>query len=358
MLTDPKDCIMYLRSRPLTTASDKSGLPCSILAKAISDYRAQDKHSGTVPEHEALRFYGMNHGMALISSSRAPYEPLPAHELSFANQYYTQSSKAAVRAFYYLVLICTRESRHNKSLTKDSKKICDKFTPPVYNFFANISGGEAQISSAFLSSPPEATIGNYCKAMQWCFYNSKWSGGFGGPAWGAVTDCLVHYVEGSYTAEMMLDTIWTLAHNNGPIFNKGMLYGHYSSDLLRILDIQRSGQIPQAVLHDPDIQYLVPADLKPMMAWLQKYYPESIGDHVDWFTVEALGSVGKYPKEKAKQIELGKVSPAAGEAAKKAAEKQKKLAAEAAEKAAAIAATQYTVQPGLTVTKIIRKKAA
>ena len=48
---------------------------------------------------------------------------------------------------------------------------------------------------------------------------------------------------GTTSMEMLVDTGYTLAHNGGPIFNKGMMYTHYDSHFLTILDLQRAGQM-------------------------------------------------------------------------------------------------------------------
>ena len=76
-----------------------------------------------------------------------------------------------------------------------------------------------------------------------------------------MTDCLVRFVSGEFSAEMMLDTVWTLAHNGGPIFNKGQFYA-CTANALRILDVQRSGQIPEAVLFDHAIEGFADAELQ------------------------------------------------------------------------------------------------
>jgi len=325
-LTDPKDTLAYHSSRVLCIKRDMSEVPCSNVAKALGKYQhthspSDEGHS--TPETQALWFYGMNHGMALISKRFHPLEPLPPHILKFVEAYHDNLVPRAVRAFYYLLLICTREARHNKSLNSDHKKLMDKFGLSVADFFVHISGGESSIHQKFVTNPPTATIGQYVEALRWQFYNSKWNSGYGGPAWGRVTDCLCRFVTGEYSAEMMLDTIWTLAHNNGPIFNKGIFYGHYNMQvLIRILDVQRSGQIPQAILFDQPLWSFVPNELTQWMKTLKEWFPEDIGDYVAWDMVEALGSVQKYPNEKKAQWAKHGLSPLAKEAEKAAYEKK------------------------------------
>ena len=268
---------------------------------SVSKFLDADKNPGTIPEREALWFYAMNHGMALIRSKRAPLEPLDEWEQGFVTAYHENLGPKAVRAFYYLLLICTRESRHNKSIGKDMPTIEKQFGAAVAGFLKSVNGGETGIHKALLESPPATTIGNYVECLRWQFYHSKWNGGYGGKAWGKVTDCLASFVKGEFTAEMMLDTVWTLSHNNGPIFNKSVLYAHYdAANLLRVLDVQRSGQVPEAIVHDKVIHNYSESALTLWMIQLSERFPE-IGAYVDWFKVEALGGLGSYVAEKKEQ---------------------------------------------------------
>jgi hypothetical protein len=352
-LTDPQDTLAYHNSRVLTSHRDMGETPCKNVAKALVAYQINDQKKETAPESEALWFYGLNHGVALIAANRAPLEPLTKWEQSFVELYHAKLADKAVRAFYYLVLICTREARHNKSLSADAAKIGEQFGKPVQNFLSSIKGGEAGIAKAFKETPPDATIGAYVNALRWAFYNSSWSSGYGGAKWGTVTDCLCRFVHGEFSAEMMLDTIWTLQHNGGPIFNKQEFYAVYSKPhLQRLLDIQRSGQIPQAVLTDSNVKVYAEPELQSLMLQLKKQFPDKIGDYVDWEVVEALGSVQKYPQEKAAQFAKWGMSPEAKKAQEMAAAKAK-AAAEAAEKQKAEHTKNwFKVMPNLEVKKV------
>ena len=307
-LTDPQNTLAFHASRALCQHRDMSNVPCAQVAKAMAEYMANDKEKSTVPEAEALWFYGMNHGMALIAEKFAPLEPLPKFEQEFAQLYHQMMVKKAVRAFYYLVWICTREARHNQSFSHDLPEVGKLFGPEVQAFFTKC-GSEEGVSAKFLSNPPTATLGKYCDAVRWMFYHSKWHSSYGGKKWGVVTDCLCRFVSGEFSAEMMLDTNWTLAHNGGPIFNKLQFYSVYGSYLIRILDVQRSGQVPEAVLHDPHITPLSPGFLLTQMQKLSVHYPGKIGGYVDWYKVEALGAKQTYHSDKQKQAALHQMTP-------------------------------------------------
>ena len=177
-----------------------------------------------------------------------------------------------------------------------------------------------------------------------------------------INDCLCRFVNGEFTAEMMLDTIWTLQHNGGCLFNKGFCYTHESSTLARILDVQRSGQIPEAVLTDDQTQPFVQTELKSIMQALKAAFTGKIGEYVDWYKVEALGSVHKYGKDKQKQDAKYGQSPE-----QKALLAKQKADAEAAVKLAEEKAQQkkldheknwFTVMPDVEVKKVKIARAA
>jgi len=122
---------------------------------------------------------------------------------------------------------------------------------------------------------------------------------YGGKPWGHIADTLKKLVLGETSPEMFTDTAWTLAHNNGPMFNKGMLYKQYTQSLYKILDVQRSGQIPQLV-REGGVDGITSV-VKNVYENCAKVFPEEFSGHVDWFKVEALGALHHYPNEKAKQ---------------------------------------------------------
>jgi hypothetical protein len=301
-LSDPQDTLAFHLARPLTVQRDMSHVPCKLVGQKVSEFMLSDTHAGTVPEKEALWFYGMNHGLALIAKEKALYEPLGEAD-AFVDAFYETLGPKAVRAFYYLLLICTRESRHLQNATGPiNAQLKSKFGPATAAFSLKVHNkGSDSAAKLFMNEPPDCDIGSYVKSLQHVFYHGSWGGGFGGENWGKVTDCLVRFVTGEFSGVMMLDNVWTLAHNNGPIFNKGMLYGHYSANLLQLLDVQNSGQIPEAVF-EGDYASLVEPKLFAWMKWLRARYPEAFGSYLDWYKVEALGAKHPYANHKAKQL--------------------------------------------------------
>lgn len=356
-ITDPNDTLAYHQSRVLCQHRDMSSVDLATVVEAMKSFKAADQEPSTSPDSEAVEFYTMNHLLAMIGENRAPLEPLAKFELDLVEHYHTRMNAKAMRAFYYLLVICTREARHNKSLKSSLPVMVHDFGSVTAHWFANIKGSEHDIHEMLKINPPATTIGNFVDCIRWQFYNSSWTPGYGGKAWGAVTDCLCRFVHGEFTAEMMLDTIWTLCHNNGPIFNKGHFYSHYSGDLVRILDIQRSGQMPEAVLSDK-IAKFAPSWLSTMVINANAHFGGKIGSYVDWYVVEALGSVHKYPSDKSLQIEKHGQSPAAAKALEAKKAKDAAAALKAKQEAEALAKKFFSPMPGVQLKKIHRPVAA
>ena len=355
MLTAPTTTLAYHQSRPLTVSRDMRKVPLAQAVARMKEFMAKDPNSSTVPETEALWFYGLNQAMALIKQVHAPLEPLPPARLALVEKYYDRVSEKAVRAFYYMLIICTREARHTHYSPTLGAKLLAQHGQAVRDFIQLIcTTGEAQALNHLLKNPPPVTLGDYVHGLQTTFYQGAFSGGFGGPNWGKVTDCMCSFVDGVFTPEMMLDTVWTLCHNNGPIFNKGHLYGMYTETLTRILDVQRSGQVVEALLFDSPVQMFVDAELQQSAKVIRQEFPDKIGEYVDWFVVEALGALHKYEADKAKQVKQYGVSAAADAAQKKAAAAAATAAKKAQEEAEAEAKLWFVVMPGVKVKKLKR----
>ncbi len=305
-LTAPRDTLAYHMSRPLVTRVDISKAPSSVVATTMRRFKNQDMNPDTSPESSARLFYMLNNAMAEARQRHGLMQPLgPWAE--FAEMYSKKCSDLAERSFYYLLLICTREARHVAKQDGFMSELTKKFGSAVAEYTTNLPDAPDKAQSIFMSKPPQYTLGEHCRALQFIFYEGKFNSGYGGPKWGAIADCTSRFVHGEYSAEMMLDTVWTLAHNGGPIFNKGMFFGSYGEALLRILDAQRGGQIPQAIGHDNTIRWCAGKELQALVAKLYKLVPE-LDKPVDWHVVEALGAKKKYtmsekpPKETAEKV--------------------------------------------------------
>lgn len=339
-----------LGRRPATMKRDISATPMKDVAARMRQWWTAGSASMAKPEAEGIRFYMVNHALGEAIRAVPPEAPLGPW-MEVVETYHEVAAPVAVRAFYYLLTICARENRHCQNPAQIRSALTAINGPVATDWVAGLKGqGSGGVASKVRSEPPACTLGQLAGALRDSFYKGNWSGGYGGKKWGVVADCLVEFVFGRYSADMMLDVVWTLCHNNGPIFNKGMLYHGYTSELVRLLDVQRSGQVPQYVASGAS-GYVTP-ELKQLHARLAAVVGPSFDGYVDWYKVEALGAVGHYEAEKQAQVAAhGMPTGDYVAAAKKAKVKAKAKAAEQ---------TGVQIMPGVFVQKanFKRKKAA
>jgi len=346
------------KSRPFTTAISMSEVPAKTIAGCYTKFRHWLRNTETeelkiAPEKEAIWFYMKNHAMAIVEQSHDLEEPLSEVYVDIVVDYHKHMQVIALRAFFYLLMICIRESRHTH-VGPGLEKLYMEYSK-IKKFHNSIrGGGSGHAVARFLDSPPDDSLGQLSRFLEDVFFKAQYSGGYGGKNWGVVATVLRKFVYGEISAEMMVDTVWTLCHNNGPIFNKGLLYETYSGhELRKILDVQRAGMIPQLV--DSQQSDSVNPEHMIYQQKIREHYSAFAG-YVDWFKVEELGAVGNYPHEKSHQKSLygdPTIDPAYVEKLKKGKEAVQKAKAEAIAKKASI---EFEVMPGITVKKIKRSE--
>lgn len=350
----------HLAKRPATRPIDYSHASLVELAKSCNAYKSNATLQ--VPEDDAISFYLLNHGMALVLQTTSKWEPLGT-KFHFVDLYYNKVSSMAARMFHYLLLICTRESRHVHDTEAAKKKLQEKYGTEfemLWTFTKSLSGSSSAVEK-FLNHPPKVKVGTYVTWLVDVFYKGSFGGGYGGKAWGGIADVLHAFCTGKYSAELMLDTSYTLCHNNGPIFNKGMLFHNYdSSEIIKILDVQRSGQIPKLVdsMQSPYVKDHHKDWLKFMVECIPQDKHDQLVGHVDWWMVEALGAVKSYPNEKkAQEQTYGKPTGDYVEKAKAFKEtKPKKMPSggggDSPEYGIPVGDDEYFVMPGVIVKKV------
>lgn len=237
----------------VTTSVDISQVSTKEVVKVLRGEFGDNPYDGTFvkPEAAALEFYLSNHVIGLLRTKYGDAKAVPPAGAELLERYVENTTAVALRAFSYLLLICSREMRHCKGSDAGMCGIT-LAEAAVYNLLLpSIIGKHGNHVATFVwCGDVKPNIGEYVSVLEKVFRKGKWHGGYGGPKWADVTLCLLNYVKGIYTAEMMVDTVWTLCHNGGPIFNKGMLYYCHTSELMRVLDVQRAGQIPNFVWGD------------------------------------------------------------------------------------------------------------
>lgn len=276
-----KNTLAYHRSAPYFRKFNISQTSVYDLGKHLKGI--SNKMESVNTEFSALEFYTLNHLMHLIEKRFTPYEVLPEWAQSIANDYIIVLRDQSKRLFYYAMLITLNEARHfNDKLAKTNGNKLLKEYPAAFEAI--------KTSDGYLYNPENTnvTIGELYQGISSIFNDYVWGDGistsFGGKKWGQISDCVLAFLKGEITAEMLVDTGFTLAHNGGSMFNKGYLYESPNNIIYPLLDCQRSGQIPELILDPVIYDY----KLQPMASKLKKHcenvktFIGGIGAYCDW----------------------------------------------------------------------------
>ena len=179
-----------------------------------------------MPEAEALWFYGMNHGMALIAAKRAPLEPLSKWEQEFVTTYHVDDGEeGGARVLLSDLDLHPRGAPQPVAVggpAQDRQVVRPGDAGVLHQHQGRRGRDRPRSSSTTRRRRRSASI---ARRSRWMFYHGKWSERLRRQEVGRRhrLSCAASS-SGEFSAEMMLDTIWTLAHNGGPIFNKGQFY--------------------------------------------------------------------------------------------------------------------------------------
>ena len=288
----PKNTLAYFNAAPQTHLHNLSELPTAVFAESSLAYK--QNCVGASPDADAVTFYTLNHCASIVRKLFTANEPLPPWAQTIMQSYTDECMAQGERMLHYILCITTREMRHLKACTAPFwKKVETNYGLKSVEILKHISsdGDENTAMKKYLQTPPDMTIGQYVNTLSYAFHNggsAGWSSSYGGHPWGDVTDAVVSMLHGHTSMEMLVDTGYTLAHNGGPIFNKGMMYAHYTGHFMTILDVQRSGQMLDLML-ESNTFHVQKTDTAVLAANLIKQHrPQDIKGYMDWKLVDEL----------------------------------------------------------------------
>ena len=301
------------------------------------------------PEVDAITFYLGQTLMGYLSQNFDVDQQLPEPVEELVADYYEKLSPLGLRMFYYLLLINSRETRHAKNWKSFASQLAEFGALDFYKTVAGMSDGMDLVKKMGYSAP-SCSVVSYAHHMFFIFDNCTFGGGYGGKPWANIAKTFYAFVKGDTTMEMMVDTGYTLAHNNGPIFNKGMYYsGYEQNELIKILDCQRAGLIPELVA--AHATHFVNSTHLEYLDKIRAVFPTFCGSTVDWQKVEDLGAVGDYEhlikKQKANYVPKPKTGSTTFKATK-----SYTIKSGPAEQ---VSGTTIVITPNLTVKKVNRK---
>lgn len=295
----PKNTLAHYNAAPQTHIHDLSDLPTSVFAAATKEYR---KTCGTTnPNDDATTFYTLNHCVSIVRKAFTLNEPLPEWAQSIMQSYTDVTMAQGERLLHYLLCITTRETRHLKACPAAFwNKVESQWDAASVALLKDISsnGDEFTAVKKYQDTPPVMSIGQYVKTIAYGFYHGTYNGSYGGKPWGDTTAALVAMLTGTTSMEMLVDTGYTLAHNGGPIFDKGMMYDHYNSHLITVLDVQRSGQMLDLMLETQTLGVQKTPVAIAAVNLIKLHKPEEFKGYVDWKLVDEL----RPQKEKNKNV--------------------------------------------------------
>lgn len=235
-----------LGARPSHIRRDVSSASMQSVSKAFKTFLSTIGSEKVTPEEELVRYYLLEHLVSELKQMYHPHQPIEnaSHQLVL-EKYNQVMNEQVARLFYYTLIICIREARHCKNVGAMKTKGKSKWGEDTYSFIGVIPDDAGQAMDMLKNNPPAIALGKCTGALTDLFYDGSWNSQYGGKKWGDIASCLHKFVTGVYSPLLFMDVAYTLCHNNGPIFNKGMLYAGYSSYFTRFLDIQRAGMIPQ-----------------------------------------------------------------------------------------------------------------
>lgn len=304
-----KNTLAYFNAAPHTHQHDLSDLPTAVLATATKDYKLNCTQES--PNDSAVSFYVLNHAAAIVRKKFTVNAPLPEWAQTIMQTYTDVCMAQGERMLHYLLCITTREMRHLKSCTPAFwTKVQNEFGQIGVDVLKNISsnGNEDTAMNKYMVTPPSMTIGEYTKLLAFAYHKaggSGWQGSYGGQPWGLTTDALVSMLHGTTSLEMMVDTGYTLCHNGGPIFDKGMMYSHYDQNLLTALDVQHTGQMLDLMLETNTLHVKKTAEAIKVVELIKVHAPQELKGYVDWKLVDEArsdDSKNKYPSKYAQIV--------------------------------------------------------
>ena len=276
-------------------------VPASVWAKSIMDDLSEDFPGG--PEYWASKYYLTRHELFCLGREAGPHDPLGVLGESLWESL-PDLRGLSRRMVWYMFMICCRESRHVNKKDKKYEDLCMSHPRMAEWNLHHVADTTAKgdLKSMF-KNLPDVSLYEVADWLCDVFYEGKYPGGYGGKAWGRIASCLRGLVLGELSMSMFLDQSFSLAHNNGPIFNKGVFFKKYvggGGPLLEILDTQRAGMLPHLLVSGdvPGVGEDVVQEARSMFSRYDMGEPV-----VDWIKVRDLGCLGNYDSKIKAQVD-------------------------------------------------------
>lgn len=296
---------------------DMSDVPMLAFRDSCIEYMNANTKQVT-PEDDALHFYLVESFLAYLQREYHGDQPLDHMIESMLEKMYRNNARILYRIMVYILLISNREVRYVKNDLSDSwwPQAMKVIGSDMVDYISTLKGSSSSEAYKLFKDhefPEDMTVGSFAQGVSYVFANGSFNGSYGGLMWATVTDSLVRFTFGKLSGSGFMDVAWALAHNTGPIFNKGIIYQKQNNAKLQmILDVQRAGMVPQLIRDGTGSSNITNpgGSLVKIVKAMYHVAQSEFGGYVDWFAVEKLGAIGVYPTEKkAQEAKHGAYNP-------------------------------------------------
>lgn len=249
----PDRSLKIFMESPLLSHQSFDETPTHMVMKHIIDKYKKEKQLNLNIAQEALRFYFMDHCFHLVKNENKTIAQLSPEMSELVNLYLNELSKTSQRIFTYIICASLYEAGRMPAQTDKFWEFIEtqygsKIHDVLYNVKVSGWGNIKEKEILKLNEP----IQTFLSAIMSCFSSGKWWFGAGGKAWSDITRCARDVTEGHHSLQEMTDLAFSLCHDRGCMFDRGIIYSvygnntsHHNVTIYHVLDIQASGQIPQ-----------------------------------------------------------------------------------------------------------------
>ena len=285
--------ISQIKNRPVFLKKDFSQLPLEHVNNISKKYKSKDNIDAWAAE-----FYLSNHIFHLIEGRFGQDAPLPKEYMEIVNRHVSRINELGIKMFLYLVIISAEEACFGEARNSGLWDfVSNSSSPAAAEYLKTLFNKSSGVG--LLSSKNNVLLGDALKAIEMGFRFGKWSLGFGSLPWAQITQTAHEIATGVSSLELGIDKAFTLCHNNGAIFNKFHIFNCYSNDFYTILDIQASGQMPNAINSKVKISAFGDKNVKELFELGKKLFPNEFLTPYDPSRVKSMEKVRRAKEDAA-----------------------------------------------------------
>ena len=272
---------MFLESPLLSHLSFEETSTSNVMKHVIKHYKNEKSLNLNIAQ-EALRFYFMDHCFHLIKNENKDIAQVSPEMADLIDLYFKELSKTSQRVFTYIICASLYEAGRMPAQSQKFWEFIEaQYGKKIFEALNNSkdhSYGSLKEKEILAINEP---IQKFLSAIMSCFTSGKWWFGAGGKAWSDITRCARDVTEGHYSLQEMTDLAFSLCHDRGCMFDRGIIYqvGYIGdTNIYHVLDIQASGQTPQWIAKNRN---KVNADTLKLFDKFEKFFPEEFNKPID-----------------------------------------------------------------------------